>query len=176
MYNLNTVCTAVTGPKYPFYDLDNLTLSLWEQKATGKVDDWPHTLIVYDFAVKDVKGMSIKNTKIYCLSVDMVCDETKWKYINSWIHILAEPSTVKWHDSVHWDIGTTLLNSNQNYVNMTLMIYSTVLWTCMCWPSTSSQKRRRSRLMIALNTWLSAAYALHSVHIFIRQKDFAFTH
>ena len=34
---------------------------------------------------------------------------------------------------------------------------------------------RFSRLLIALNTWLSAAYALHSVHIFIRQKDFAFT-
>uniref|UniRef100_A0A667WYM3 SGNH hydrolase-type esterase domain-containing protein n=1 Tax=Myripristis murdjan TaxID=586833 RepID=A0A667WYM3_9TELE len=149
------------APQQPSMRLENRFSPLL--RLQGKLMTGPETLILGDHAVKDLRSMCSKNTKILCFPNDMVSDMTERV-----LHIVAGHPNVK---NVIVHIGTNDVVKQQSEVlkrdfgdllNTVSSLSAKVLISGPL-PPVRKGVERFSRLL-ALNTWLATACTVHSLH------------
>ena len=133
------------------------------KRQQGKLTTGPETLILGDCAIKDVRSMCSKNTKVLCFPNDCVSDMTERV-----LHIVAANPNVK-HIILH--IGANDVVKQQSEVlkrdfgdlfNTVSSLNAEVVISGPL-PPVRKGVERFSRLL-ALNTWLSTACTVHSLH------------
>uniref|UniRef100_A0A3Q3SCN1 SGNH hydrolase-type esterase domain-containing protein n=1 Tax=Mastacembelus armatus TaxID=205130 RepID=A0A3Q3SCN1_9TELE len=133
-----------------------------DRKLRGKLTG-PQTLIVGDLAIKDVRRMCSNNTKVLYFPKDMVSDTT-----DKILSIVAENPTVKnlvLHTGAN-DIvkqQSEILKKDFNNLLNTVRSLNAEVFISGPLPPVRGGTEKFSRLL-ALNTWLSTACDVHSVH------------
>lgn len=133
------------------------TENISENKRTG-----PQTLIVGDFAIKDLKGRKIKKARIYCFPRDLVSD-----VIQKIHNLLFEHPTVK-YIIVHVGANDVMKRPSEvlkrDFIDLlnTLSSFDAKVFISGPIPPVRIRIERFSRLL-ALNTWLSTACIRHKV-------------
>ena len=133
------------------------------KRLQGKLTTGPQTLIVGDIAVKDVRSICSKNTKVLCFPKDMVSDMTE-----KILHIAAAHPTVTailvhtGANDVEKQQSETLKRDFSELLNTVSSLNAEVFISGPL-PPVRGGDERFSRLL-ALNKWLSAACNVQSVH------------
>uniref|UniRef100_A0A3Q3FN22 Uncharacterized protein n=1 Tax=Labrus bergylta TaxID=56723 RepID=A0A3Q3FN22_9LABR len=133
------------------------------KRLQGKLKPGLETLIVGDFAVKDVQRMCGKNTEVLCFPRDMISDLAE-----RILHIVAEHPTVK-NVILHiWSNDGTKQQSKvlkQDFTGLLRMVspLDVDMFISSPIPPVRRAEERFSRLL-ALNNWLTTACNAHSVN------------